>query len=374
MLDTVLCATVVLALASLYVSRKKASVVLFDKVCDYYLAFVLLHSIYAIASRHFFGADKLVDLTAPFGLAYGPFFYFGLLALLEKKLIMKQLYFHFAPFLAFVIAYAILIANPLFREEYLISFYIILYSLVAISLFGYAFWAMVFNKDTGGKNIKERKQLFITSGLSLVAMAFIFTGVVFSRTIPHELIKVKLPGLVIYGGIFISVVFAFKYKVDNFYGNEKNDLLLNKKAKGNIGKEEIVSKPSVPLQKYNKSALTIAVLKDYKVKLDSVIQDEHVYLDNELTLDVLAKKLKMPIHHLTQLFNIYIGENFNQYINKYRVEHACRLLADEEENDSSIEDIAFQSGFNSKVSFNRHFKNIVGLTPKEYANKAKEEK
>ena len=52
-------------------------------------------------------------------------------------------------------------------------------------------------------------------------------------------------------------------------------------------------------------------------------------------------------------------------MNKYRVEYACMMLADADE-DIFIEDVAYKSGFNSKVSFNRHFKNIAGCTPKEY--------
>lgn len=76
------------------------------------------------------------------------------------------------------------------------------------------------------------------------------------------------------------------------------------------------------------------------------------------------------MHHLTQLFNVHLGENFNQYINKFRVNHACELLKNNDEM-LSIEQIAFNSGFNSKVSFNRHFKNLLGDTPKEYAGKNK---
>ena len=120
------------------------------------------------------------------------------------------------------------------------------------------------------------------------------------------------------------------------------------------------------MQKYNKSALSSAVLEDYKIRLDHFINTDKIYLDNELTLEGLAKKMKMPMHHLTQLFNVHLGENFNQHINRFRIDYACQLLV-ENDGSMSIEQIAFNSGFNSKVSFNRHFKNLTGVTPKEYA-------
>lgn len=380
MLEFILCGIIMLALVTLYIGRRKSPKDLFYKLCDWYLIFILLHASYAFLIRLFFDNNGIVDITAPFVLGYGPFFYLGLKSLLDKKLNKKEIYLNFLPFLIFTVIYIIMLSNHLYRLEYLMSFYITLYSFVIISMLGYLLWAVIFNKDLVDSDRREKKQLFKTSGISILIISLLFIIVVLVNTVFNEHIEIKFPGIIIYAGIFISVVLAFKFRINNLIDGKPEDIDLiadadSPKVEIILAKEkefEDIKKDTVqlPTQKYNKSALPKAILGDYKIKLDSLINDEKVYLDNELTLELLAKKMKMPMHHLTQLFNVYLGENFNQYINKFRVNYACELLKNNDEM-LSIEQIAFNSGFNSKVSFNRHFKNLLGDTPKEYANKNK---
>ena len=67
--------------------------------------------------------------------------------------------------------------------------------------------------------------------------------------------------------------------------------------------------------------------------------------------------------YLTKIFK----ENFKttpvQYLIKYRIEMACRLL---QRSDMRIEDIALQTGFGSGNYFSRIFKSVVGVSPKDY--------
>jgi len=59
--------------------------------------------------------------------------------------------------------------------------------------------------------------------------------------------------------------------------------------------------------------------------------------------------------------------NFASIVNRYRVEYAkTRLLS---ETDSSVLDIGFDSGFNSKSVFNDAFRKATGLTPTEFRKK-----
>jgi AraC-like DNA-binding protein len=77
----------------------------------------------------------------------------------------------------------------------------------------------------------------------------------------------------------------------------------------------------------------------------------------------------MKPHHLSQILNGIIGENFYVYINSARIKYAVDLMKDNDNKDKSILEIAYQSGFNSKSAFNTYFKNIMGQTPSKFRKK-----
>jgi len=74
---------------------------------------------------------------------------------------------------------------------------------------------------------------------------------------------------------------------------------------------------------------------------------------------------------MSRTINLGLDTNFNRLINTMRVEHAKNLL---KETDSNILEIALDSGFNSKPTFNRVFRDLSGQTPTQYRNKAAEVK
>ena len=381
MTELILVGIVVLTLATLYIGLRRGSNILFDQVCNVYLLFAAIHGIYSIIG-YFAFTNEILKVAAPFVLGYGPFIYIGFRSL-EDKFSLRSIAVHFVPFFIFLIVYVVMICNAAFLSEYLMSFYITQYSVVAMSLFGYALWMTLTGLGYG--NIKMKKQLALTSFFTIGFIVSLFSIVIFTGIVPLDAVKGEMTGIVIYSGIFSSVLLIFVFRVNNTFPKGYDLIDFEQPLTGadtvvDVQKVSVVcqesrigEKPALnpsPVKKYNKSALSPAVLDDYKNKLDRLVTIEKIYLDNELTLEVLAKKMRMPMHHLTQLFNVYLGENFNQYINRHRVEHACELLLD---NDGSLsmEQVAFNSGFNSKVSFNRHFKIITALTPKEYAYKRK---
>ncbi|WP_143773930.1 AraC family transcriptional regulator [Niastella vici] len=101
-------------------------------------------------------------------------------------------------------------------------------------------------------------------------------------------------------------------------------------------------------------------------KLVACMTEKKPYLDPELSLSTLAKELKMSRSQLSQLINDGMGENFYDFINKYRVEEVKRLMADPGMAGYNLLGIAFEAGFKSKSTFNLIFKRFTGLTPTEY--------
>lgn len=90
------------------------------------------------------------------------------------------------------------------------------------------------------------------------------------------------------------------------------------------------------------------------------------YLNAELSLQNLAEDLDLHPHALSRIINQGIGTNFSDFINEYRVREVIRKMQDPKLQHITLLGIAYDSGFNSKTSFNRIFKNSTGKTPSEF--------
>ena len=91
-----------------------------------------------------------------------------------------------------------------------------------------------------------------------------------------------------------------------------------------------------------------------------------LYLDPLLNLEKLARQLNISDKQLSQLINESAGINFNDFINRYRIEEAQMLIKKNNEQQPNILTIAYEVGFNSKSTFNTAFKKFTNSTPSEY--------
>jgi len=101
-----------------------------------------------------------------------------------------------------------------------------------------------------------------------------------------------------------------------------------------------------------------------KVQLEELMNSQKPYLESELNLIKLSELLSISTHHLSYVINTGFQKNFFQYVNEYRIEHAKKLLKNNTK--LSILGIAYESGFNSKTSFNTTFKKFTDQTPSEF--------
>jgi AraC-like DNA-binding protein len=101
-------------------------------------------------------------------------------------------------------------------------------------------------------------------------------------------------------------------------------------------------------------------------KLLHYMEEKKPYLDPELTLSQLARDLNLSRSLLSQLINEGIGDNFYNFINKYRVEQVKKLMIDPRVKNFNMLGMALEAGFKSKSTFNLIFKRFTGLTPTEY--------
>ncbi|MEO8474121.1 MAG: helix-turn-helix domain-containing protein [Chryseolinea sp.] len=107
-------------------------------------------------------------------------------------------------------------------------------------------------------------------------------------------------------------------------------------------------------------------LSKAKERLLLVMETEKAHLDPHLGLPQLAVQTGLSTHDLSFVINEGFGENFFQFINRYRVVEAKRLLLSSKHKHLSILGIAFDSGFRSKSTFNTTFRRFTGLSPSEF--------
>lgn len=99
-------------------------------------------------------------------------------------------------------------------------------------------------------------------------------------------------------------------------------------------------------------------------ELDTLIIKNKWYLMPRLTLANISEYTGMQTRDVSRAINLHTNMSFNQYINQFRVNAVCKKLKTDSR--LSITEVAFDSGFSSKASFNKVFKQMVGKTPSEY--------
>jgi AraC-like DNA-binding protein len=97
-------------------------------------------------------------------------------------------------------------------------------------------------------------------------------------------------------------------------------------------------------------------------RVDEYMTAHKPFLDPDLTLSRLARKLVVPAKQLSTAINRVKGENVSRYINARRIDEACRMLTD----GKSVTATVFESGFNTKSNFNREFSRVMGKSPTEW--------
>jgi len=97
-------------------------------------------------------------------------------------------------------------------------------------------------------------------------------------------------------------------------------------------------------------------------QLDDYVETQKPFLDPDLTLARLSRKLTIPAKQLSSAINRVKGENVSRYINRHRIDHAVRLIGQ----GKSVTEAMLASGFNTKSNFNREFLRVKGESPSKW--------
>lgn len=101
-------------------------------------------------------------------------------------------------------------------------------------------------------------------------------------------------------------------------------------------------------------------------QLFTLFDHEKIYLNENLSLSEVATQINESPKRITEVLNAEMNTNFYAYVNHFRVNSFKQKLNSKEAQNKTFLGLAFESGFKSKATFNRAFKEITGMTPKAY--------
>ena len=157
----------------------------------------------------------------------------------------------------------------------------------------------------------------------------------------NSFVMLQLAGVLITVCVFLLFIFTARYPV--FFSTLREDLKEKRYASVHLGGINV---------------------DEVKQRLNELMNEKQIYRDDQLRLPQLADELLITTHQLSRILNESYGQNFNSYINKFRVEEAKKILLAEP--DKSILSIAYEVGFYSKTTFNTTFARVAECTPAEY--------
>jgi AraC-like DNA-binding protein len=205
---------------------------------------------------------------------------------------------------------------------------------------------LLYSSNTQGINLNWLE--YITIQLLTLCVIILLYNIFVSSTTPPNLLINSIQLIT----VFVIAHFSLKQK-EIFPVKEdiKNELLLVTKSEDDTTEK--------------KKILSDDDLRCNVDRLKKLMTEQKPHLDGELNLVKLSNLLSVTPHHLSYTINTGFNENFFQFVNRYRVKEAKDLLKKADEKMTMVA-VAFDSGFNSKTSFNTTFKKMTGQTPSEY--------
>ncbi len=312
---------------------------------------------------------NLLGVIMPFPFIRGPLLFLYVSALVNP--VSKKKIFDGIHSLPFVLCFVYLIkffGFPPERKLYIMehkgigfeTFVTVKFFAIIIFGLGYIIWSLILinkhkqnirNKFSNLEKINLQWLQYLTYGLGIIWLVIIFDNEIY--TFISVLIFIVIIGF--FGirqvGIFTNNQFAElpQYQKDNI----GDGLSTHENIENNF-------------VQYEKSGLTQEKKQILGIELENLMVEKKVFLNPELSLDLLAAQLSIHSNYLSQYINEELGVSFYDYVNKYRVMEFEKLAANPENHKFTILALAYDCGFNSKSTFNRYFKKVTGLSPSTY--------
>lgn len=328
-----------------------------------YIAFFVFVLMIGLSGRilytsNIFGQNyRLVALSEFATLLFGPTVYLFTRSSLFNKFFSYEDIFHYVPAIFYNIAIVIFIILP---SDQIIQMrqqsgeqYRIILLLIGIGLaFNIVYWIMAlhlflkFKKEILNEVSYTLKTRFFVNFLIAIGICLFCWLMMYCLSITGAIILSKLAWQLVWFSIAIIILFIA------FYGMKEPQLF------------KIT--PLLTNKKYTQSKLTITDLELLKEQLDALMAEKKPYLNNKLLKAELAEMLGVSNPEMARLLNESIGMNFFEYVNYYRIKEFIDLVNSDKAKNLTFFGLAQEAGFNSKTTFNKSFKKLMGVPPSEY--------
>ncbi len=98
--------------------------------------------------------------------------------------------------------------------------------------------------------------------------------------------------------------------------------------------------------------------------LKSYMAIQKPFIESEFTIQQLSQLTAIDTREISQILNHYLKKNFYEFVNEYRIKEAKAKLI--EDKSLTVLEVLYHVGYNSKSTFNTHFKASTGYTPTEF--------
>lgn len=339
------------------------SVPSYRKKVNGYLIFLISVLILGLLGRtlyllEIFGNEpRLITISEFSILLFGPSFALFVRSSLDHKNFTLKDLLHYIPALihvVYLVSYFILVSDDVITARLesgeLLQIVLVLGAIGLVINFGYWSWSWVLLnqfkqrlKDELSHTIKSR---FLSLFLIAIGICLIMWLTIFIVTV----LNYELMARVIYSFVWISLTLVILFI--GFYSFTDPELFNIKLVSEKI--------------KYVHSKLSVSDIEKLKAELGEIMLKKRPYLNKKLMKAELSDLLGVSNPEMARLLNEGFGMNFFEYVNYYRIKEFINLAESEKLKSLTFAAIAEEAGFNSKATFNKAFRDIMGKTPREY--------
>ncbi|MCJ9671023.1 MULTISPECIES: AraC family transcriptional regulator [unclassified Neorhizobium] len=299
----------------------------------YFYAFLVLYAFQGVGVglRFGYGVDGLVPFLPITASIMPPLAFLAFRGLTAKPL--EQ------PWLHAVVPCVVAVAVGFFRD--------LVDPLLLVIFFGYGV-ALYRQTVSGGDDVMAEASLQrvrpalraarLTAGLMLFfaisdAALAVYTNIYGARDVPVAVTIMNLTAM--------AVVIAYYFSPD--FSSAK----------------PTAASPSVEPTEEDKVALS---------RIEAALEEGELYKSEDLSLAKLSRKARLPAREASAVINRARGLNVSQFVNDRRIAEACRLLR---ETERTVIQVMLDVGFSTKSNFNREFRRVTGMSPKQWRAEAR---